>query len=396
MKHLVTLTQEHIMVILLCLANLFLSFHYFLTIYINSSFLSKLLFSNQNFVVTFLYSVASLVTCLFFLFATHFLTRLGAYRLSLIITTIDLLAVNILSLTHNLALVLPFLFLHLTSIPLIFFLFDIFLEHFSPRLHTTGSTRGVFLTVGNIALVLSPFFISLLGIAQNDFSYIYKLSGLFLFPLLFIFLFSFRNFKDPVYPHSSVHGELYRMLRNKNIRGAVFANFILQIFFSVMVIYLPLYLIDTIGFSWSEFGLILSIALLPFALFELPIGLLADRKYGEREMMSLGFVVLAVAVTLLSFISVKSLAIFATVLFATRVGAALIETTSESYFFKKTEDADADLTGIFRMTRPVSYLIGPLLGLPIVLFFSYHYLFIAVGLIMLTGLYFSFSIEDTR
>jgi hypothetical protein len=71
-------------------------------------------------------------------------------------------------------------------------------------------------------------------------------------------------------------------------------------------------------------------------------------------------------------------------------------TTSESYFFKKTEDADADLTGIFRMTRPVSYLIGPLLGLPIVLFFSYHYLFIAVGLIMLTGLYFSFSIEDTR
>ncbi len=384
------------MVILLCLANLFLSFHYFLTIYVNSSFLRNLLVDNKDLTITFIYSVAALATCAFFLYATQFLTRFGAYRFALVLTVIDLLAVNVLSITRNLSIVLPFLFLHIAVVPLILYILDIFLEHFSPKSATTGSVRGIFLTVSNVALVLSPFFISLLGVSENDFSYIYKLSSFFLFPLLFIFLFSFRTFRDPPYSHTSIRGELYRLFRNINIRSTVSANFLLQLFFSLMVIYFPIYITQTLGFSWSEFGLMLSIALLPFALLEFPIGLLADRKYGEKEMMGIGFVVIAIFGSLLSFVTTRSFLIFTTFLFCTRVGAALVETTSESYFFKKTDEADADLTGLFRMTRPFAYLVGPLLALPLIALFSYQYVFVFLGVLMLFGLYFTASLEDTR
>mgnify|MGYP003395127293 CR=1 FL=1 len=77
-------------------------------------------------------------------------------------------------------------------------------------------------------------------------------------------------------------------------------------------------------------------------------------------------------------------------------GATFVEMTTESYFFKKMKDADADMIGVFRMTRPFSYIVGPLIGIPIFYLFPNGGAFFFLAAIMFSGLFFVFRITDTR
>ena len=47
--------------------------------------------------------------------------------------------------------------------------------------------------------------------------------------------------------------------------------------------------------------------ILAYVLLEYPVGILADDYWGEKEMMATGFMIIALAVSILSFISGASL-----------------------------------------------------------------------------------------
>ena len=65
-----------------------------------------------------------------------------------------------------------------------------------------------------------------------------------------------------------------------------------------MVIYTPIYLHEHIGLPWSDIGIIFTIMLLPFVLFEFPAGKLADGKWGEKEPPIIGIILIAVSTAL--------------------------------------------------------------------------------------------------
>lgn len=393
MHHLAEILKRRLPLMLIYLANLFLSFHYFTTAYVNSSFLGVHVSANT---VNALYMLASVLNIAIFLYVSTFLRAFGNYRLTLIFALLDLLSVFGLAYATELQFILPLFVLHQALVPMILFNLDVFLEHQTKDEGVTGETRGIFLTITNLALVLSPLFLAWLNVGDHDFSKAYLLSGLFLMPLILIVGISMRGFKDETYRHFNLDYEFVTFLKNKNL-GAVFAvNFLLQLFYVFMVIYMPIYLTVIVGFSWQDFSLMLSIALLPFLLFELPAGELADHKFGEKEMMGAGFVIMAVSLAILSYLHAPSFAVFATALFMTRLGAALVEVTSESYFFKQTKEGDADLLGIFRITRPVSYLVGPILGGVVLTMTNYQNMFLALSVVMLFGLFFVYRITDTR
>jgi MFS family permease len=77
--------------------------------------------------------------------------------------------------------------------------------------------------------------------------------------------------------------------------------------------------------------------LLPFVFVQFPLGRLADKKWGEKEILSLGFIIVAIATGLISFISGGSMILWMTILFITRIGAATIEIMCDTYFFKKVD-----------------------------------------------------------
>ena len=76
------------------------------------------------------------------------------------------------------------------------------------------------------------------------------------------------------------------------------------------------------------------------------------------------------------------------VLFVSRIGASLVESASESYFFKHVKKEDAGLISLFRMVRPISYILVPLITIPRMLFFSYSTSFYFLALFTLSGLLF--------
>jgi MFS family permease len=126
------------------------------------------------------------------------------------------------------------------------------------------------------------------------------------------------------------------------------------------------------------------------------LGKLADTKYGEKEIMTAGFIIMGVATMILAFVTVKSVALWALLLFITRIGAAAAEIMMETYFFKTVSPRDSGVLGSFRITRPVSYFIAPAISIVGLAFLPNQYMFIIIGLMCLVAIYPAVTIRDTK
>lgn len=152
----------------------------------------------------------------------------------------------------------------------------------------------------------------------------------------------------------------------------------------------------TLGFSWEEIGIILVVMLLPFPLIQYPLGKMTDGRYGEREMMAIGFAITGTATILLSLYSVPSVMIWAVLLFITRIGAAIAEIMIETYFFKTVPTRDTAALGLFRITRPISYFIAPLIMVIGLYVTTNQWMFAVIGVLTLIAVYPSLLIKNVK
>ena len=139
-----------------------------------------------------------------------------------------------------------------------------------------------------------------------------------------------------------------------------------------------------------------TIMLLPFVLFELPLGIIADTRLGEKEIMATGFIITAIATAAISIPTTQNFFLWTSILFLTRTGASFIEVMTETYFFKFVNNSNSDAIGIFRLTRPISYIIGTLAATVALSFINYRFIFIGLAIIVLLGLYPTWKLKDTR
>ena len=366
--------------------------HAALPSYVNSTFLAR--FTSENF-VGIMYTLSALLTIAAFIVVPKILRKFGNYKTIMGMLVVDFISIIGLTFTHNNFLISVFFITSFVTVALIGFNIDIFLESFS-RNSTTGKTRGTFLSTANTAWIIAPLVGSMI-LTDGDYWKIFLATALLLLPIIFFVHNNLKKFKDPEYKHVRLRVTAKEIFRDKNIRDIFVVGFLLQFFYSWMVIYTPIYLYTHIGFSWQEIGIIFSIMLLPFVLTEAPLGKLADRKWGEKEVMSVGFIVMALATGLIAFVETKNLALWAILLFITRIGAAMVEIMSETYFFKKVHSSKADVIGFFRTMRPWAYIVSPVLAtalfsvdLPI------KYIFIFLAVIMFLGLHWSLELKDTK
>ncbi len=368
------------------------AFHVALPTYVNSSFLDTFI---PDKVVGIIYMLSSAFTLFCFLVMPFILKEFGNYKTSVFLVVIDILAlIGLAVLDSNFFLLLAFM-VNLITIPLTYFLIDIFLEGYSAN-KETGLVRGVYLTAVNLAWTLSPLISGL--ILAGDFTKIYLASGLLMFPVLLILVTSLSKFQDQVYAATHIWQTAKVVWRNVNLRSIFTANFLLYFFYSWMVIYMPLYLNKHIGFDWPTIGLIFTVMLIPFVLVELPLGRLADKKMGEKELLSAGFILIAISTGIISFVTSGSIWVWMLILFLTRVGAAMIEIMCDTYFFKKVSGLNANVISFYRMSTPFAYVFGPLAATLLLNLFNVdiQYLFLILGIIMFAGLRFSLRIKDTR
>lgn len=372
-------------------ANILISLHYALVIYINSTFLSNFFTEGQ---VSALYIIGSIIDAFMLINASRIIEKIGGYRFLLYTITFELLATIGLMLSASAPLVAICFLTHVFNISLVLFNMDVFLEGASTDENETGSIRATYLTMANICLVISPFLVSIL-LKNDNFSLVYLLSSLSLIPFYYL-IRNLKNFKDKERKHVHLKETTLEFLKNKNIFDITVADFLLQLFYGFMVIFTPIYLTKHIGFSLSETGLIFTIMLLPFVLFEFPIGELEDYKYGEKEFLAIGFVILSLSTVFMSFITTKTFWMWATILFISRIGASFVEISAETYFFKQVDDEKTDIISLFRGVRPIAFIVAPIIATVALELVPFQYLYIIFGSIMVIGTKYALALKDTK
>jgi MFS family permease len=377
------------------IAVLLLIFHTFIVAYINSSYLQQ--YIDEAGVGT-IYTVGSALSVLIFLFISRVLHRVGNYKLTLSLLLINLVAVAGMAYADSLRTALPLFLIHLISVPLIVFNLDVFMEEqIGNNEGTTGSKRGLLLTLSSLIGAVSPLLSSLIVDAGGgSFTNAYILSAATLVPIIAILVMFFSDFSDPEYDEIDLFKAIRTFWEKSNIRNVFLSHFSLQIFFMAMVVYTPLYLTGHIGLTWTQFGIVMFCAQMAYVIFEYPIGLIADKYIGEKEMMALGWLIIIISVSWMSFVDVPDVLMWCIIMFITRVGASFVEVTTESYFFKQTKSSDAQIISFFRITRPLAYVIGAVIASLTLLYLPFNLLFIVFAAIMVPAMFYTANLVDSK
>lgn len=374
------------------IATFLSAFHIAILAYITSSFLNQFI---PEKLVGSLYVIGSLASIAIIIITPVILRLFGNYFTIIAFTILEILILLGMAFMKDPYIVLPLFIAHWTVFQIIFINMDVFFESSQKKEADTGSRRGLIMTMVNSSFILAALTIGFI-LNDNGFWKIYLLSATVLVPFLFIVVIQYKNFKDPIYERIKIIDTLKKVKANKSIFNTFIAQFFLKFFFSWMVVYLPIYLHDYIGFSWSNISIIFTIMLLPFVIFELPAGKIADKWLGEKELLSTGFIIIAIFTSIIPFISTVSFITWAILLFITRIGASLVEITTESHFFKHVKAIDADMISFFRLTLPLAYIAGPVVAIIALQLLSFQYIFLVLGIIMLAGLKYAFALKDTH
>ena len=361
---------------------LLLSFHTYLIYFINSSFLSGFLTSTQ---MGLAYMGGAITSVGVFLLVPKYLRKRGNLRLVVMLTLIEMaILLGIAYIPWVWAIVIFFIIQQGIG-PVLFYCLDIFLEQ-STAPEYMGSVRGMYLTMYNLTPIITPVIVGLVLATNSDYWKIYLMSALFLIPFLLIIIINFWKFKDPEYPKIDINKTVSHFLKSKNVYDVFIDHFLLSFFYCWMTIYMPIYLIKNIGFSWSEVGIIFSIALLPFIIFQIPIGKIEDQKHDEKMVLIFGFLIMALSVALMSFVVEKSFVFWVMILFISRVGASIVEVSTETYFFKHVKSTNAGYISLFRMTKNMPYLFVPIIATVSIYTMGIEYSWIVLAIILLVGI----------
>ena len=359
--------------------------------YVTSSFLSSL--SSEK-AVGLIYSLSSLITIIAFFVAPTILRRFRNYRLALVLSTVSLLTLIGLIFSKDSYILVIFFIINQLSISLLAFNIDIFLEKYSSN-QATGQIRGFYLTSINLAWLMSPL-ISIFFLTNNEYWKIFLISAIPVVPMIYIIYSKFKNFSDPKYTEPSLFKAGRQVWRDSNLRRIYILKFLLTFFYSWMTIYTPIYLNKHLGLPWDQVGIIFIVMLIPFVILDYPLGRLADKKLGEKEMLIAGLIITGLATISMTFLNTTSPIIWAAILFISRIGAATIEIMTETYFFKKVKGDNANLISAYRSVSPMASILGPLTATAFLVFFDLKMTFLALGIIMLYGLRFAITLKDTK
>ncbi len=370
------------------------AFQTLLTAYTSSSYIEQFISSEY---IGFIYAIASVGAIILALLSTRILRAIGNvnFVLALMVSITILLIIIGFALTPFLTILAFTLFLMIN--PQIYLNIDIFLETLiGPNENTTGSKRGIILTVMSIASFFSPIAMSYIVGPENNLANVYFVAAGVGLIFITIIIARFRHFYDPPYIVEKFRDTLKFSIKKTDIKIVLYAQFLLQFFFTWAVIYFPLYLATEIGLDWSEIGKIIAAGLFAYVIFEYPTGRLADEKIGEKELMALGFVILAISSACISFMTTTDILFWMILIFISRIGASLVEITTESYFFKQVNGDNSTLISHFRLMRPIANLLGALAGSITLMLLPFNLIFVVLGFILVTGVFATIKLTDTK
>ncbi|HMO78993.1 MAG TPA: MFS transporter [Candidatus Paceibacterota bacterium] len=382
--------------IILYITSFLIALHNTPAVFINSSMVEQ--FVGDKY-VGYIFAISSLLSLILLSKIKNFLNKIGNYKTFATALVVNFICLSITSLSlfvehhyYGPIFVSAYIIGHMARIAMIFCM-DVFLENASQD-KDTGGIRGILLTSINLSFIIGPLLASSMITSTKDAGVVYIWGLTLLIPIYLIIKRNFSNYIDSNYTKNDISEMVFKIFRNKDIYNVCRTNFTLAFFYSWMIIYTPIYL-RTI-FALSEVAMIIGFGLLPFILLQIPLGKIADKILGEKEIMTAGFIIAGISTSLISFINSDSMLVWIAIIFMTRVGASMIEVMNETYLFKKVNDSDIDILSAYRSIEGLAYIGGPILASLLLIFIDIKFIFLVLAIIVIHGIKFSLRITDTK
>ena len=375
----------------------FFNLHLAFGLYINSSFLSEAKgFSDHH--VGLIFAAGALGGATITLLARKLSQWVGSARRLFFLSIIGALVALFGFVFADSPILVAVLFAGYWTLSYLFnFIADILVEGYSDD-STTGDTRGVFLTIAGLGTMLAPFAAGKLTSNDDGFTMVYMAAAVLLLVSMAGMLIYRKKLKEPKFNKVGIVKGLKGFFKSRNLSGAFGANFLLQFFFSWMIIYVPIHLSQNIGLGWDKIGLIFTVMLLPFVLIEIPLGKIADRLLGEKEILQVGTILMMISTAVLALVTSSSVILWMGLLLGTRIGASAVQVASEAYFFKQVSERDLSHISIFRLATPLAFTMGPLVGTAILAIpgFQLPWLFLVLPVISAFSIPLVARVTDTK
>ena len=415
--------------------------------------------------VTYIYIITAILSIYIINTYNKLLSKYHNYATASTIIIVNIISLLALAFVVNIYAIAFYAILYMSLNLLLAISINLYIQEFSEH-HDVGMLRGINLVLSASAFILGLYISKFLLVSeinvpyiQNPYALLYISTTVLLFPMLYIINHYYKHIDEPIYKGGHMWKVLLKLHMNKDLYGVFIANLSLQVFISIMIIYFINYLIDYGHVLLPDYvGIIMPLALLPFVLLPYAIGKLSDRKYGEKEFMIWGLIIMTVSLFIIpavanyanilmqelsSYINniksdsisvykdniniitkdniLKDListpgsqpllenmqdAIYRKILFAWgavlvlgRIGSSILEESSNSYFYKKISNRDSDIISLFNNTSSLGMLIGGLIAICafyINIYMGINYaIFILTGLFCLYAIYYISKIKDT-
>lgn len=367
--------------------------HYAIPVYATSSYLHQ--YFNSS-IVSAVYLIGSFLALIASIHIAKSIKKYHTYNFTVGVTILEIIVVILFGIVQNPFLLGPLFIVHFALQSLLFVSLNVFLESFSAHANV-GSIRGLFLAILHVGILIAP----LVGgyiLSVSSFAVLYIVAALVLIPYLFLVHHYLEHIKDPAYHTVDIFEALRKALANKNLRGAVVAKFLVEAFYAVMVIYLPLYL-ATLGIPLTSYlGFIIPVALIPLVVLPYELGYLADTKYGEKEMLIIGLLILTVTTFICVLLTSSSILIWALLLLVSRIGASLVDTMAFTYYFKKIGPEDPSYTALFVNMYSCATIVTGAVGIAVSPFLVERpqLVFVVLGCALAWGVTLVLPMKDTR
>ena len=319
------------------------------------------------------------------------INKVGKARVFFMTQVIKISMVVILSIIPSSYFSIGLLIVYIVSSNLTYVELDSILESFSID-NMSGRIRGMYLAVSNLGYVIGPI-LSTQILGKSGFANVFVMLVIVNSVIFIISLITLRNIKHDPSRISDVKSLLLKVFKNKNISSIYWIAIIFDFFYALMIVYTPLYLLGQ-GLSWEKIGIIFTFMQLPFILLQYPTGFLADKKLGEKELMIISLMIIGFSTSWIYFVHSSSLLIWSIIMVSTRIGAAILETLRDSYFYKQIDGHDIDMIDFFRTSGSMGFMLATPVAFIILLFFPMGYIFLFAGLIMFLGIIPAIMLKD--
>ena len=236
---------------------------------------------------------------------------------------------------------------------------------------TIGRAEGVKWLLLNVGYLFAPLVIIVL-FSGTEFLTVFWIAGACLFASAVVVAFALRvrevrhRVVNPLVGFRAFFRSPQRVLVYTMRAGLTF-------YWSFSFVFLPLYVKETLGAD--KIGLVLFLIVLPLVVLEYFVGK-AVSAVPYRALFVSGFLIAGLA---------PSPAFFVAFIVASAVGAALLEPTTEAYFFTITKRAEEEeFLGPYLTGDMVGAMAGRLFGALLLLFVGYAALALIFGLVLLS------------